>query len=44
VAATPCPWSLLNEAAVQAVRDTWRFGAGPVRTYEVPIRFELTHR
>jgi TonB family protein len=43
-AATPCPWPLLNDAAVAAVRDTWRFGAGPVRTYEVPLRFELVHR
>ena len=37
-----CPWRLLNEAAVRAVRERWRFPAGLVRRYEVAIRFELT--
>jgi TonB family protein len=37
----PSPWSLLNEAALGTVRKRWRFAPGPVRRYEVPIRFEL---
>jgi protein TonB len=36
------PWRLLNEAAVRAVRDRWRFRAGTARRYEVAIRFELS--
>jgi protein TonB len=43
-AAKSCPWPLLNQAAVRAVRETWRFGAGPVRSYEVSIQFQLTER
>lgn len=35
------PWPLLNQAALKVVRDRWRFRGGPVRTYEVSIRFEL---
>jgi protein TonB len=41
VASSPCPWPLLNSAAVRAVRDTWRFRSGPVRSYEVSIQFQL---
>ncbi len=37
----PSPWPLLNEAALRAVRERWRFAAGTVRRYEVPIRFQL---
>jgi TonB family protein len=40
-AVQPCPWPLLNEAALAAVRERWRFPAGPVRLYEVPIQFVL---
>lgn len=40
--AMACPWHLLNDAAVRAVRERWRFPAGPLRRYEVAIRFELT--
>jgi len=40
-AAAPSPWSLLNNAAVRAVRERWRFPAGPVRAYEVPIHFQI---
>jgi protein TonB len=40
-AASPCPWPLLNSAAVRAVRTTWRFRKGPVRSYEVSIQFQL---
>ncbi len=35
------PWPLLNQAALKVVRDRWHFRSGPVRTYEVSIRFEL---
>lgn len=41
-AAAPSPWPLLNEAAVTAVRQRWRFRSGALRLYEVAIRFELT--
>jgi TonB family protein len=37
----PSPWPLLNEAALRAVREKWRFRRGPVRIYEVAIRFEI---
>ncbi|MBL9135389.1 MAG: energy transducer TonB [Verrucomicrobiales bacterium] len=42
-AASPSPWPLLNAAALRTVRERWRFRPGPVRLYEVPIRFELTN-
>ena len=41
VALSPCPWPLLNSAAVRAVRTTWRFQSGPMRSYEVSIQFQL---
>jgi protein TonB len=41
-AALPSPWPLLNEAALRTVRERWRFRSGPVRVYEVSIRFEIT--
>lgn len=37
----PSPWSLLNREAVRVVREQWRFKPGPVRLFEVAIRFEL---
>lgn len=37
----PAAWPLLNEAALQAVRQRWRFSPGAVRRYEVAIRFEI---
>ncbi len=37
----PCTWPLLNEAAVQTVRERWNFPRGPQRLYEVAIRFRL---
>jgi TonB family protein len=40
-ASSPCPWPLLNNAAIRAVRHTWRFRKGPLRTYEVSIEFHL---
>jgi len=40
-AIVPCRWPLLNLAAVRAVRETWRFGPGPPRVYDVSITFRL---
>ena len=40
-AASPSPWSLLNESAVRAVRERWRFAPGGLRLYEVAIRFQM---
>jgi periplasmic protein TonB len=40
-AVSPCPWPLLNQAALRAVRETWRFVTGPARAYEVSIQFQL---
>jgi len=40
----PSPWPLLNQAAVRAVSEDWRFSAGTRRTYEVSIQFELRQR
>ncbi|MGA2605163.1 MAG: energy transducer TonB [Verrucomicrobiia bacterium] len=37
-----CPWPLLNESAVRTVRHQWRFAPGAVRTYDVPIHFQIT--
>lgn len=41
-ASSPCPWPLLNESAVNTVRERWRFAPGPLRVYQVAIRFQLT--
>ncbi len=41
-ASAPSPWGMLNREAVRVVREQWRFKPGPVRLYEVAIRFELT--
>jgi protein TonB len=43
-ASTPSSSAMLNQAALRAVRETWRFRAGPVRLYEVAIEFELRQR
>jgi protein TonB len=40
----PCPFAILNQAALRAVRQTWHFPAGPVRNYEIAIQFELTQQ
>ncbi len=40
-AASPSPWPMLNDSAVRAVRERWRFRAGAVRNYEVAIKFQL---
>ncbi len=37
-----CPWPLLNESAVRTIRRQWRFTPGGVRTYDVPIHFQIT--
>jgi TonB family protein len=41
-ASGPCRFAVLNQAAVRAVRETWHFSHGAVRTFEVAIRFELS--
>ena len=38
----PCPWGLLNSAALRVIRNRWRFSPGSVRLYEVDIYFEIT--
>jgi protein TonB len=40
-AASPSPWPMLNDSAVRAVRERWRFRGGTMRNYEVAIRFQL---
>lgn len=39
---SPSPWGALNREALRVVREQWRFKPGPVRLYEVAIRFQLT--
>lgn len=41
--AESCPWPMLNDSAVRTVMKRWRFNPGPVRLYEVLIRFQLSH-
>ena len=38
---TACSSPILNDAAVRAVRDTWRFKPGPRRTFDVSIDYQL---
>lgn len=42
--ATPCRFPALNQAALEAVRRRWQFGPGPLRLWEVSIRFQLNQR
>lgn len=37
----PSPWGALNREAIRVVREQWQFMPGPVRLFEVAIRFEL---
>jgi protein TonB len=39
--ATPSRWPVLNQAALDVVRDRWRLSPGTVRTEDVRIRFQL---
>jgi len=39
--AAPSPWPALDESALRTIRHRWRFPRGPVRVYEVAIRFAL---
>jgi protein TonB len=41
-ATQPCPWPMLNEAALRAVRQLWRFPPGGLRVYDVAIHFQIT--
>jgi len=43
-ASQPSRWPLLNQAAIRAIRDSWRFSPGKVRTYEISIRFEINDK
>ena len=36
------PWPLLDSAALRVVKSRWRFTPGPLRAYEVAIRFQLS--
>ncbi len=36
------PWPLLDRAALRVVKSRWRFTPGPMRAYEVAIRFQLS--
>ena len=40
-ATQPCLWPLLNEAALRAVRQQWRFPPGDLRAYDVAIHFQI---
>ena len=40
----PSPWPLLNDEAVRTVKRRWTFQPGPVRSYEVAIRFQLNKK
>lgn len=40
-AVSPSPWPMLNREAVRTIRDRWQFQPGPMRLFEVAIRFEL---
>lgn len=37
----PCRWALLNESAVHTVLRRWRFSSGPLRLFDIVIRFQL---
>jgi protein TonB len=39
--AEPCRWPMLNQSALRAVRERWRFMPGPLRIFDVPIHFQL---
>ena len=36
-----CPWPMLNEAALRAVRQQWRFPPGGLRVYDFAIHFQI---
>jgi periplasmic protein TonB len=40
-AVASCQWPILNQAALRAIRETWRFSPGPPRSYMISIKFEL---
>jgi len=41
-AVSPSRWPLLNESALETVKQRWHFSPGSLRAYDVSIRFELT--
>jgi protein TonB len=38
---TPCPYDLLNNAALSTIRSRWKFSSGEARRYKIPIVFRL---
>jgi TonB family protein len=38
---SPCPYAMLNQAALRKIRDDWRYPSGPVRNFEIPMEFQL---
>ena len=40
--AEPCPYPLLNLAALEVVKKSWRFPSGDKRLYQVSIRFQMS--
>jgi TonB family protein len=43
-AVSRAPFALLNQAAVDTIRDEWRFGPGPLRRGRISIIFKLNER
>jgi len=41
---SPCPWPMLNQAALRVVRDSWHFKKGPVRYRDIEFDFKLNQR
>jgi TonB family protein len=37
----PCPYELLNNAALSTIRSRWKFPSGDARRYKIPIIFRL---
>jgi TonB family protein len=35
-----CPWPLLNQSALRAVRETWQFAPRSTRSYDVAIQYK----
>lgn len=39
---SPCPYPLLNQAALSTIRSRWKFPSGAARRYKIPIVFRLS--
>lgn len=42
--ASPSRWPLLNQSALHAIRERWRFTPGPIRRFDVVIQFQLNQQ